>query len=166
MRYLCLVALCVVAVSCSQYRMIRKISSGDLSVGLSVCDELSSGKGRQEVDKIDVIHGTSEDGPVIMNAIRDSETGEMVATDIISASKVTAGFRNVAERAGYVTVKFDITVPLGMAGSKWQLKILPFMSIQDDKEALEPVYITGAHYRAAQLRGYERYRAFLSSVIT
>lgn len=166
LRYLCLVALCVVAVSCSQYRTIRKISSGDLSVGLSVCDELSSGKGRQEVDKIDVIHGTSEDGPVIMNAIRDSETGEMVATDIISASKVTAGFRNVAERAGYVTVKFDITVPLGMAGSKWQLKILPFMSIQDDREALEPVYITGAHYRAAQLRGYERYRAFLSSVIT
>jgi hypothetical protein len=31
---------------------------------------------------------------------------------------------------------------------------------------LESIYITGEKYRAEQLRGYERYRAFLSSIIT
>ena len=115
---------------------------------------------------IDSIRGSLSDGPIIMNAIRDSETGEMVASDVIVASKVTARFRNVAERAGYVTIGFDITVPAAMADSRWQLKVRPKMRIQSDTLALDPVYITGSGYRAAQLRGYERYRAFLATIIT
>ena len=35
-----------------------------------------------------------------------------------------------------------------------------------DTLALDPVYITGSAYRASQLKGYERYRAFLRSIIT
>ena len=116
--------------------------------------------------QIDSIRGTLSDGPIIMNAIRDSETGEMVATDVISASKVTARFRNVAERAGYVSISFDVSVPAAMSDSRWQLKICPNMRILQDTLPLEPLYITGAAYRAAQLRGYERYRAFLASIIT
>lgn len=133
-------------------------------MGLSVPEDKPA-----EEDKpveVDSIRSTLSDGPIIMNAIRDSETGEMVATDVISASKVTARFRNVAERAGFVTISFDITVPAGMSDSQWQLKIRPFMRIQEDTLALDPVYITGANYRNEQLRGYERYRAFLASIIT
>ena len=101
-----------------------------------------------------------------MNAIRDSETGEMVATDVITASKVTARFRNVAERAGYVSISFDVTVPSAMSDSRWQLKISPDMRIENDTLSLDPIFITGAMYRAAQLRGYERYQAFLASIVT
>lgn len=115
---------------------------------------------------IDSIKGTLSEGPIIMNAIKDTETGEMVATDVISASKVTARFRNVAERAGYVSIGFDVTVPSAMSDSQWQLKIQPLLGIQDDEIPLEALYITGEKYRAEQLRGYERYRAFLASIIT
>ena len=135
-------------------------------MGLSVSDEKPIDPEEDRGVEIDSIRGTLSDGPLIMNAIRDSETGEMVATDVISASKVTARFRNVAERAGYVSISFDVTVPAEMADSKWQLKIRPFMAIQEDTLALDPLYITGANYRAAQLRGYQRYRAFLNSIIT
>ena len=136
-------------------------------MGLSVTDEkpLEDETEDQEI-QIDSIRGTLSDGPIIMNAIRDSETGEMVATDVISASKVTARFRNVAERAGYVSISFDVSVPSGMSDSQWQLKISPTMRIQQDTLSLEPIFITGTAYRAAQLKGYERYRAFLSSIIT
>ena len=135
-------------------------------MGLSVSDEKPIDPEEDRGVEIDSIRGTLSDGPLIMNAIRDSETGEMVATDVISASKVTARFRNVAERAGYVSISFDVTVPAEMADSKWQLKIRPFMAILEDTLALDPLYITGANYRAAQLRGYQRYRAFLNSIIT
>lgn len=134
-------------------------------MGLSIPDEKPLEESEDDV-RIDSIRGTLSDGPLIMNAIRDSETGEMVATDVILASKVTARFRNVAERAGYVSISFDITVPAGMSDSQWQLKINPFMRIMEDTLALDPVYITGARYRDMQLRGYERYRAFLSTIIT
>ena len=156
--------LLLAGLSCTPYRKIQRIRSGEVMMGLSVPEDKPA-----EEDKpveVDSIRSTLSDGPIIMNAIRDSETGEMVETDVISASKVTARFRNVAERAGFVTISFDITVPAGMSDSQWQLKIRPFMRIQEDTLALEPVYITGANYRNGQLRGYERYRAFLASIIT
>lgn len=120
----------------------------------------------EEPVQIDSIRSTLADGPTIMNAIRDSETGEMVATDIICASKVVARFRNVAERQGFVTINFDIVVPAGMSDSRWQIKMYPYMKMMEDTLALEPIYITGSAYRAGQMRGYQRYQAFLASIIT
>lgn len=152
--------------SCSPYRRIQKIRSGEVMIGLSVPAEPPAEEDEDVSVTIDSIRGSLSEGPIIMNAIRDSETGEMVASDVIVASKVTARFRNVAERAGYVTIGFDITVPAAMADSRWQLKVKPMMRIQSDTLALDPVYITGSGYRAAQLRGYERYRAFLATIIT
>ena len=156
----------VFLLSCSQMGKMQKIRSGEVSMTLSVPEEEPL---EEEVEKdvlIDSIKGTLSEGPIIMNAIKDTETGEMVATDVINASKVTARFRNVAERAGYVSISFDVTVPAAMSDSQWQLKILPFMSIQNDTIPLDAVYITGERYRAEQLRGYQRYQDFLSSIIT
>ena len=133
---------------------------------ISVPDEKPLDDGEDKDVKIDSIRSDLSDGPIIMNAIRDSETGEMVATDVINASTVIARFRNVAERAGYVSISFDVTVPSEMSSSDWQLKLRPFMRIQEDTVALEPLYITGEWYRKEQLRGYERYREFLASIIT
>ena len=159
--------LLFLSVSCSPYSRIRKIASGEIAMGLSVTDEKPLDDEIQDQEmQIDSIRGTLSEGPIIMNAIRDSETGEMVATDVISASRVTARFRNVAERAGYVSISFDVSVPSGMSDSQWQLKISPTMRIQQDTMSLDPIFITGAAYHAAQLRGYERYEAFLSSIIT
>ena len=163
-RYLVFFLL-LLALSCSPYRKMQKIMNREVEMGLSIPEEKPAEDPEDDVE-IDSIRGTLSDGPLIMNAIRDSETGEMVATDVIRASKVTARFRNVAERAGYVSISFDITVPAGMSDSQWQLKINPFMRIVNDTVALDPVYITGSRYREAQLRGYERYKAFLSTIIT
>ena len=159
--------LLLAAAACTPYYRIRKIASGEIAMGLSIVDEEPLEEEEKDpVIQIDSIRGTLSDGPIIMNAIRDSETGEMVATDVINASKVVARFRNVAERAGYVSISFDVSVPAGMSDSQWQLKISPSMRIQQDTLPLEPIFITGTAYRAAQLRGYERYRAFLESIIT
>ena len=152
--------------SCSPYSKIRRIRSGEVGMILAVSDEKPLEEETEDEVVIDSIRSTLSDEPIIMNAIRDSETGEMVATDVINASKVVARFRNVAERAGYVSVSFDVNVPAAMSDSEWQLKIMPFMMIQQDTLRLEALYVTGERYRAGQLRGYERYNAFLASIIT
>lgn len=163
---LIVVAAAMMIVSCSPYKKIRNIRSGTVALSLSVPDEPPM-EAEEDVEvSVDSIRGTLVDEPLIMNAIRDSETGEMVATDVINASKVTARFRNVAERAGYVSISFDVTVPAALSDSRWQLKIQPFMAIQRDTVPLDAIYVTGEQYRAGQLRGYERYRAFLASIIT
>lgn len=164
----CFLVLFLVAslFSCSPYSKIRDIRSGNVNISLHVAGEEPAKELEDNEVVIDSIRGTLTDEPIIMNAIRDTETGEMVATDVINASKVTARFRNVAERAGYVSLSFDLSVPSGMSDSQWQLKVLPFMTIQQDTVPLESIYITGEKYRAGQLRGYQRYREFLASIIT
>lgn len=115
---------------------------------------------------VDTLGNELSDGPIIMNAIRDTETGEMIATDVINASAVVARFRNAAERGGYVSISFDLTVPSEMISSAWKLKLTPFMNVQEDTLTLDPLFITGEGYRKGQLRGYQRYRQFLESIIT
>ena len=161
-------AACVVLLtSCSQVRKMEMIRSGEVRMSMSLPEDDEKVNEEDEPEEVvDSIRNTLADEPFIMNAIRDSETGEMVATDIIRASTVTARFRNVAERSGYVTIGFDVNVPSGMADSKWRLKLYPSLIIRQDTVGLEPLIITGAGYREGQLRGYERYRRFIASIVT
>ena len=99
----------------------------------------------------------------LMKAVRDID-GEMVATDRLEAARVTARFRNVAERRGKVDLRFQIQVPARLQDSDWQLRFYPRLLVLDDSLNLEPVLITGQRYRRAQLKGYEQYRRFLASI--
>lgn len=162
-RILCLMTV-LVTVCCSPYRRLERIRSGEVSMSISVPDE----KEIEEVDTeviVDSIRSTLADEPFIMNAIKDTDTGEMVATDVINASTVVARFRNVAERFGYVSIGFDVRVPEQMSDSKWQLKLRPEMTMAGEVYKLDPIFITGEGYRESQLRGYERYRRFLATIV-
>lgn len=103
---------------------------------------------------------------IIMNAVRDEVSGEMVATETLQAAKVTARFRNVAERGGRVDLAFQVIVPAAMQDSRWQVRFHPRMRVLDELVDLDDIYITGKDYRRAQLRGYEQYERFLRSIVT
>ena len=158
----------LLAVSCASERRLSEIRLGRMRPDLSMPSDKDFEKEKEKMMreiKVDSLSGDMSDGPLIMNAIKDEETGEMVAVDVINASKVVARFRNVAERAGKVTVEFDVTVPSALVSSRWQLRIFPEMAVGEDSLRLDPVLVTGAGYRSQQMRGYERYREFVSSII-
>lgn len=155
----------IAAASCSQYKALEQIREGRVGMVLSVPEEPAP-EAEPDMVLVDSILSEISDGPLIMKAVRDDQTGEMVATDVINASKVVARFRNVAERSGYVSISFDVMVPAQLSDSDWQLKIFPYMTMLKDTVRLDPLYITGVDYRGKQLRGYERYRAFLESIIS
>ena len=112
--------LFAVALSCSPYKKIKQLRTGNININLSVPEEEPIEEEETDEVMIDSMRSSLAGEPFIMNAIKDAETGEMVATDVISASTVTARFRNVAERAGYVSISFDVTVPSQMSSSRWQ----------------------------------------------
>lgn len=103
---------------------------------------------------------------ILMNAIRDEETGEMVATEQLNAAVITARFRNVAERHGKIDLEFQVIVPKEMQDSRWQLRFYPDMYILEDSIRLDQIIITGTDYRKAQLKGYQQYERFLSRIIS
>lgn len=165
-----LVAAVLAAFSCSTQRKLSNIQKGQAP---SV--QLTLGKQESYVPEIsnessvsrDTLKIKEEDGTeiLIMKAVKDEETGEMVATDVIEAATVTARFRNVAERQGKVDIAFQVIVPEAMMDSKWQLRFYPDMFVLGDSLRLEPVIITGTGYRKTQLKGYQHYERFLSKII-
>lgn len=159
--FLCLV---LSAVSCASGRRVSAIIGGDVTAGLAVSRDYEPVEDPMDYED----HVPEWDGrgdPMIMNAIKDELTGEMVASDVILASRVVARFRNVAERDGKVSLEFDIIVPQSMLDSRWKLKFNPCMRTLGDTVALEPVFITGKGYRDEQMKGYRRYQAFIDSII-
>ena len=110
-----------------------------------------------------VVEDPDGNAVLIMRAVKD-ENGEMVATDVLQAAKVTARFRNVAERSGRVDLNFRIIVPEAMQDREWQLRFYPDLFVLEDSVRLDPILITGEGYRKAQLKGYEHYRRFLESI--
>lgn len=165
LKYIALTVI-LLAVSCSPVRRLESIRRGEVGMLINVADEKPLDDEPAETVVVDSIRSSLADEPFIMNAIKDTETGEMVATDVICASTVTAMFRNVAERLGYVSISFDVNVPAMMSDSQWQLKLRPRLSLMNEVLPMDPLYITGKEYREGQLRGYERYRRFISTIIT
>ena len=172
MKYLKHAVIFVSAVAilagCAMQRKLESLRKGSSQALISIADENEMPELVADELSRDTLTITGEEGQevLIMKAVKDDKTGEMVATDVIKAAKVTARFRNLAERNGKVDLCFDVDVPEEMQDSKWQLRFMPEMMILEDTVILEPVIITGKDYRKAQLRGYEHYRKFLASIIT
>lgn len=158
-----------VITGCASQKKIKYLNDNKVQAGLALSNnyenelpELHVNQTQRDTFEVYDFEGRKT---IIMNAIRD-ESGEMVATDIIQAAVVTARFRNVAERKGKVDIRFQIIVPPEMQDSKWQLRFNPEIYVLEDTLQLEPVIITGNEYRARQLKGYERYARFLSTIVS
>ena len=154
--------------SCASQRKMKILQSGSIRPSLTLTKEQDFIPDIRKDMKAQRDTFVVKDGDrevLIMKAIKD-EDGEMVAHDVIDAAVVTARFRNVAERNGRVDIEFQVIVPQSMQDSRWQLRFSPQMYILKDTLNLDPVIITGAEYRKGQLRGYQQYERFLSTIVT
>ena len=163
-----LAALIALTYSCASQRKLAAIRSGDPAASLVLGKDVYVPEIKEPKTMRDTLRIKDDDGSelLLMKAILDEDTGEMVATETLDAARVTARFRNIAERHGKVDLAFQIIVPAAMQDSKWQLRFYPDMYMLGDVERLEPVIITGNSYRKAQLRGYQQYERFLSRIVS
>ena len=162
------VALLSLVASCASQHKMKALQSGAYRPSLTLAREQEYIPDIRKDLKAQRDTFVIKDGDkeiIIMKAIKD-EDGEMVAHDVLDAAVVTARFRNVAERNGRVDIEFQVIVPQNMQDSKWQLRFHPQMYIMQDTLNLDPVIITGAEYRKAQLKGYQQYEKFLSTIVT
>lgn len=166
---LLLVAVLSAAFSCGAPSKIETVQKRQLSAHLALSrSELAEERRTISSGSRDTIRVTDPEGHelILMKAVKDESTGEMVANEVIDAAVITARFRNVAERHGRIDLRFEVIVPQEMLDSRWQLRFYPDMYVLGDSIRLEPVIITGSSYRKAQLRGYELYERYLKSIIT
>ena len=182
-----LVVVCLLISGCGTSRKVERMQERQMRAEIGMVEEMPDrvghdgevgndgrapvGAGDDEIagragdDVRDTTVVMEDEGPIIMNAVRD-EDGNMVATDVLEAASVTARFRNVAERGGKVNIEFAVTVPQDMMDPQWQLRFYPRMYVLEDTLGLDPILITGQEYRNEQMRGYRRYEKFLQSIVT
>lgn len=164
-----ILTLLLMVIACSAPSKLNQIRQKEMKATLALSrNEILEERKTIRTSRRDTLTVRDEDGNkvLIMKAVKDEATGEMVATDIIDAAVITARFRNVAERNGKVDIRFEVVVPSSLHDSRWQLRFHPDMFVQEDSLRLESIIITGADYRKAQLRGYELYDRYLRSIIT
>lgn len=165
-----LLGFLTVVVSCATQKKLATLEKDAMSAQIAVSKETNNDIPELYVreQKRDTIEVQDFNGRevLIMKAIKDEKTGEMVANDVLDAAVVTARFRNVAERHGKVDIAFQITVPEAMQDGKWQLRFYPDLFVLEDSLRLDPVIITGNAYRKAQLKGYQQYERFLSRIVS
>lgn len=161
-------AVFAVIAGCSTPRKLRKTTEEEKTITIQLPpQEHNLREIKDEVIKKDTLVVKDFDGNevTLMETIIDEEGNEM-AHETLQAAKVTARFRNVAERSGRVLIEFETTIPMHLIDTKWQLRFYPKMYIQEDTLDMEPLLITGQTYREAQLRGYEHYNRFINSIIS
>lgn len=162
-------AVCLVLLpACSTSARIAGIEAVGAVAELSLPEDLPDEEAGPSslTGYVEAVGRHSDGESVLMRAERDDETGEMVAVDRLDAAVVRARFRNVAEREGVVRLEFRVTVPESVRDPGWQLRLHPEMSFLGGRYPMDDIVITGEGYRQRQQRGYERYRRFLSRIVT
>ena len=161
-------AALALAASCSSQRKLAAIKRGNPAASLVLGKDTYVPEIKEAKVLRDTLRIKDDDGRelLLMKAIRDEESGDMVATETLDAAKITARFRNIAERHGKVDLSFAIIVPAAMQDSKWQLRFYPDMYILGDVERLDPVMITGNAYEKARLKGYQQYNRLLARIVS
>ena len=164
-----LAALTMLAAACGTSRKAERLQAEQVTASLALSDRYEMPFDTLEMPRWDqdsfVVHDFMGREVIIMNAIRDEESGEMVASETLQPARITARFRNVAERHGKVDLEFQVIVPASMQDSRWQVRFHPRMEVLDESVPLDDILITGKEYRKAQLRGYQQYERFLRSII-
>lgn len=114
-----------------------------------------------EVVEIEDLQGRK----IIMNAVKDEETGEMVAQEQLNEIVVQARFCHVAERNGVVDLVFELAVPVELQQRRWQVRFYPKYMYMGDTLRTDEIRITGETFRRVQHWEYMVYNNYLSRVV-
>lgn len=163
-----LLAVFITVFSCGPTKKLSEVRTQQMRANIALPKEREADfrQINTNIPKNDTLVIKGDDGQDLFFMKTVVVDGEEMAGEVLEAAVVTARFRNVAERHGKIDLEFDVLVPKNMMDSKWQLRFNPDMFILEDSTRLDPVIITGAQYRKAQLKGYQRYEQFLSSIVT
>ncbi len=165
--------LLVVLWGCSQSRRFVRIIGED-KVSILQTSEIErnpygkiSVENRGDVRRGGVMAADSagENEQMILSAVVEDDEGSLVAKGKLSPVVVTANHKRVSVRGGKIRLGFDVHIPATFCSEEWQVRLTPKLFWERDSMELERVMATGELYRSSQMRGYEKNRKYLASII-
>ena len=169
MRLLVGIVSVLVAASCAGGKKLSQVKESGMTVQVAVgsLDDVREVHGLPHEDKtVEVVEVEDLQGNrIIMNAVKDEETGEMVAQEHLDEIVVQARFSHVAERNGMVDLVFELAVPQELQQRRWQLRLVPHYLYMGDTLRGEEIHVTGEKFRRVQNWEYMMYDNYLSRVV-
>ena len=114
-----------------------------------------------EIVEVSDLRGNS----IVMNAVKDEESGEMVALEQLDEIVVVAKFKHVAERNGSVDLVFELSVPIELQQKRWQVRFTPQYFVLEDTVQAEKIFITGERFRRVQNWEYAMYGNYARKIV-
>jgi len=168
-KCLIILAIQLLLIGCS--KKIYKIERNDVTINVRHEDKRRSNRitlsGNNSPEKSELFYTEPHSGRsfLIEKAERDEKSGEMIGVRELEEVTVTAKSENISERNGIILLGFVITVPSTILDSRWQLEILPVLSIGADTLHFSSIAITGIDFKKAQTKGYLKYEKYLRRII-
>jgi len=168
-KCLIILAIQLLLIGCS--KKIYKIERKDVTINVRHEDKRASNRiilsGNNSPEKSELSYTEPHSGRslLIEKAERDEKSGEMIGVRELEEVTVTAKSENISERNGIILLGFVITVPSTILDSRWQLEILPVLSIGADTLHFSSIAITGIDFKRAQTKGYLKYEKYLRRII-
>ena len=165
-KFLWLVLL--LSVSCAGGKKLALVKEGGVAVDVAVgsLDDVQDGVAESQAKEIDIVEVEDLQGNrIIMNAVKDDETGEMVAQEHLNEIVVQARFSHVAERNGLVDLVFELAVPEALQQRMWQVRLYPKYAFMGDTLNGDEIHITGEKFRKVQQWEYKMYGNYLNRVV-
>lgn len=155
--------------SCAGGRKLGRVRDNGITASVSAGtleDVFSEAETDSLSAKVEVVEVQDLSGNrIIMNAVLDEESGEMVASEQLDEIVVEARFRHVAERNGKVDIVFELAVPAELQKSMWQVRFTPKFAFQGDTLNGEKIFITGENFRKVQEWEYRMYNTYVERVV-
>lgn len=173
-RVFVLAALVLALSGCSLFRKELRLVKRNVGVTATVSedpDTCSAGEADSAImfggtdDEYRYVDTSADAGRVLMNAVTDESTGELVATDNLNAIVIRADYKHIAERNGIVELAFDLRIPAAMKDRDWQVRITPKFLWSGDSVVSDRIFVTGDEFRNRQLRGYRKYQQYFDSIV-
>lgn len=168
-KWYCFVAAALLVMGCAGGSKLYYVTDRGVTASVAVgsLDDVYSAQVNDTVQKPpEVIEVEDLQGNrIIMNAVMDDESGEMVAVEHLNEIVVEARFRHVAERNGVVDLVFELSVPEQLQRSMWQVRFSPRFMFLGDTLAGDKIFITGERFRRVQEWEYRMYGNYLGRIV-
>lgn len=159
-------------IGCAGGKKLAIVEQGGITADVAVgsLDDVEYTPAERTVQKSDTARQSIEivdlqGNRIIMNAVADEQSGEMIATEELNEIVVEATFKHVAERNGMIDLVFELSVPVELQKDMWQVRFTPQFHYLGDTLTAERVLVTGEKFREVQNWGYSMYNNYMDDIV-
>lgn len=154
----------VLSIGCGVRKDIHKIISSNKNIEISY-DSGKTALSNTENNEYNISPNVQHDRQNEKVILYADSQGNLLSNIVLDTVCITANYLHIAERNGVISLPFKVKVPASFVQSNIQLRLTPKLFWDKDTLFLSKLYFSGDNYTKQRLRGLDKFKRFVSSII-